>query len=72
VFNEQNERFVWVRRNDDSFERRPVQLGVADFDFVEVIKGLQPGEIVSLLAPAVDASAGRKAAGKGGAAAMSK
>ncbi len=72
VFNEQSERFVWIKKDGESFERRPVQLGVADFDFVEVTQGLQAGEVVSLIAPPVDASAGQKAAGKGGTAAMAK
>ncbi len=72
VFNEQSERFVWIKKDGDSFERRPIQLGVADFDFVEVTKGLQAGEVVSLIAPAGESSAGQKVSGKGGAAAMAK
>lgn len=72
VFHEQSDRFVWVKHDNDSLERRPVQLGVADFDFVEVTQGLQTGEVVSLIAPAGDAGAGQKPAGKGRAAAMAK
>ena len=72
VFNEQSERFVWVKKDGNSFERRSVQLGVADFDFVEVTKGLQAGEVVSLIAPATDAGAGQKPAGKGGTATTAK
>lgn len=72
VFNEQSERFVWVKKDGDSFERRTIQLGVADFDFVEATKGLQAGEVISLVAPAADAGAGQKTAGKGGTAALAK
>lgn len=72
VFNEQSDRFVWVKKDGGSFERRPVQLGVADFDFVEVTQGLQAGEVVSLIAPAADAATGQKAADKGGTATAAK
>ncbi len=72
VFNEQSDRFVWVKKDDGSFERRPVQLGVADYDFVEVTKGLQAGEVVSLIAPAGDAATGQKLAGKGKTTVMAK
>lgn len=54
VFNEQEKRFVYVKKADDTFERRPVQLGVADYDFAEVLQGLRDGEVVSLVAPATD------------------
>lgn len=51
VFTEQGERFVFVKKNDDkedSFEKRTVQLGIADYDYAEVLSGLKAGEIVSL------------------------
>jgi hypothetical protein len=38
VFTEQGERFVFVKK-DDQFERRPVQIGVADYDYAEVSTG---------------------------------
>jgi len=47
VFTERGERFVFIK-NEDKFERRPVVLGVTDYAFAEVVKGLSPGEIVSL------------------------
>lgn len=47
VFTEQGERFVYVQK-DDAFEKRPVQIGIADYDFAEVLTGLNPGEVVSL------------------------
>lgn len=64
VFNEQNDRFVWVKKGETEFALRSVQLGVADFDFVEVTRGLQAGEVVSLIAPAMDTSASSAAGGK--------
>ena len=50
VFSEQGERFVFVKK-DDRFERRPVQIGVADYDYAEVLNGVTEGEIVSLETP---------------------
>jgi HlyD family secretion protein len=47
VFTENGERFVFVK-NEDKFERRPITLGVTDYSFAEVIKGLSAGEVVSL------------------------
>jgi len=48
IFTERGERFVFVKNNEGEFERRPVLLGVTDYTFAEVVKGLEPGEIVSL------------------------
>jgi RND family efflux transporter MFP subunit len=56
VFTETNpetgetERYVYVAKDDD-FERRPVQIGVSDFFFAEVQKGLSDGETVALELP---------------------
>jgi HlyD family secretion protein len=56
VFTEQNpetqatERFVYVKKGDGA-ERRPVLIGIADFFFAEVQKGLAPGEVVMLELP---------------------
>ena len=67
VFNEQSDRFVYVKQAEGQFERRPVQLGAADFDFVEVTKGLSAGEVVALTTPP-NAGGAAPAVGKGGAA----
>ncbi|MFO1501535.1 MAG: efflux RND transporter periplasmic adaptor subunit [Verrucomicrobiota bacterium] len=56
VFTEQNpetqttERFAYVKR-PDGLERRPVQIGISDFFFAEIQKGLNPGETVMLELP---------------------
>jgi HlyD family secretion protein len=63
VFNDQSERFVYVKTAGDTFERRPVQLGVADYDFAEVTKGLKVGEVVSLIAPPDSAAPSKAPAG---------
>lgn len=47
VFTEQGERFVYVKKGE-TFERRPIQIGIADYDFAEVQKGLTAGEVISL------------------------
>jgi RND family efflux transporter MFP subunit len=59
VFTEQNpesqltERYVYVKKGDGA-ERRPVQIGISDFFFAEVQKGLTPGEVVMLEMPKED------------------
>jgi RND family efflux transporter MFP subunit len=50
VFTENNERFVFVKK-EDKFEKRNVTVGVNDFFFAEVQKGLEDGEVVSLEMP---------------------
>ena len=56
VFTETNpetgdtERHVYVAKDDD-FERQPVQIGVSDFFYAEVQKGLTAGETVALELP---------------------
>lgn len=51
VFADQDDRYVYVKKDDGHFERRPIQLGVSDFDYAEVTKGLNGGEVVSLVTP---------------------
>lgn len=53
IFTEQGGRYVYVKVAED-FEVRPVQIGVADFQFAEILDGLSTGETVSLIRP-VDA-----------------
>jgi HlyD family secretion protein len=43
---------VFVQKADSSWEPRVVRLGVADYDFTEVISGLEEGERVALLSAA--------------------
>ena len=54
VFTDKGERFAYVRAGGE-FARVPIQIGVSDYDFAEVIKGLVGGETVSLVTPAEDA-----------------
>ena len=54
VFTDKGERFAYVR-DGGKFARVPIQIGVSDYDFAEVIKGLVGGETVSLVTPAEDA-----------------
>jgi RND family efflux transporter MFP subunit len=51
VFSEENDRYTYVRREDGQFEVRPIRIGVADFQYAEVLDGLQNGEVVSLVRP---------------------
>lgn len=51
VFTERGDRFVYVRKDEVSFERRPVVVGISDLSYAEVQKGLSEGEIVALETP---------------------
>lgn len=50
VFTEKGERFVYVK-GGESFERRPVQIGISDNSFAEVQSGLAEGDNVALELP---------------------
>ncbi|MEO6742384.1 MAG: efflux RND transporter periplasmic adaptor subunit [Chthoniobacteraceae bacterium] len=54
VFTDLGSRFAYVREGG-KFVRVPIQIGVSDYDFAEVTKGLAGGETVSLVTPAGDA-----------------
>ncbi len=65
VFTEKGERFVYVKKEgDEKVERRPVLIGVTDYSFAEVQKGLSAGEVVALEPPA-DAHGGKGPPGGG-------
>ena len=55
VFTEREGRHVFVVKGD-AFERRPVKIGVSDYQFAEVLSGLTAGEVVALEPPAEDAT----------------
>jgi hypothetical protein len=76
VFSDQGERFVYVKQGD-KFARAPIMIGVTDYDYAEVTRGLQGGETVSLITPAEEvgkvqqafgaaAKGGKGGEGKGG------
>ena len=68
VFTDKGERFAYVK-DGDKFVRAPILIGVSDYDFAEVTKGLEGGETVSLVTPAEDAGQVQQAFGaaaKGG------
>jgi len=50
VFSEHGERFVFVK-DEEKYEKRPIVIGVSDYSFAEVQKGLEAGEVVSLEQP---------------------
>jgi HlyD family secretion protein len=57
IFSEPNpdtkemERFVYVKKSDESYERRPISLGVSDNNFAEIIDGVATNEVVTLEEP---------------------
>src|SRR5690349_12425370 len=62
--------FVFVKK-DDHYSPRLVRVGISDFDYTEILSGLQQGEMVALLGPAVlqaqrDQLQNRVRAGAGG------
>ena len=64
IFTERGSRFVYVKKSD-SFERRPVQIGITDFNFAEITSGLSPGDDVALTQPDDAKDSGEKG-GRGG------
>jgi RND family efflux transporter MFP subunit len=50
IYTEEGERYVYVKKGS-RFERTPVQIGIADFFYAEVQKGLSAGEEVALEQP---------------------
>ncbi len=62
VFTDKGERFAYVKEGD-KFARVPILIGVSDYDYAEVTKGLQGGETVSLITPAEDAGQVQQAFG---------
>ncbi len=80
IFTDQNsetedvERFVYVKKGEESYERRPIAMGVTDNNFAEIIDGVTTNDIVSLEEPPdgadVKSATGKplkKKKGKGGA-----
>lgn len=70
VFTETNpdtreiERYVWIRKGE-TWERRAIQLGVSDYFFAEVTKGLAAGDEVSLEDRSKEAAPGTPGATNG-------
>lgn len=52
VFVEDDDRHVYARREDGSWDRRTVEVGLSDSGWTEITKGLAEGETVSLVRPA--------------------
>jgi HlyD family secretion protein len=44
---------VFVKTGDNKYEPHVVRIGVSDFDYAEILSGLQQGQQVALLGPAV-------------------
>jgi RND family efflux transporter MFP subunit len=65
VFTEKGERFVYVKKGA-SFERRPIKIGISDYNYAEVTQGLSDGDSVSLQQPedATEGKGGDKRMGK--------
>jgi HlyD family secretion protein len=58
-------------KKDDKYAARPIRTGISDFEYTEVLSGLELGEQVALVGVAVlqaqrDAQAARIRAGQGG------
>ncbi len=51
VFTEQEERFAYVKVGAEKYEVRSINIGVSDYQYAEILKGLRSGEEVSLIRP---------------------
>lgn len=49
VFRDGRRRFIMVRNEQGEFERRNVELGLSDSGWVQIVKGVDAGEEISLL-----------------------
>ena len=63
-------QIAFVKRNDE-YAPRPIRTGISDFEYTEVVSGLEQGEQVALVGVAVlqaqrDAQQARIRAGQGG------
>lgn len=69
VFTELGERYVFVKKAETEWERRPVQIGLSDYFYAEVTEGLKEGEHVALEQPPGETGAkqDKSLAEKGGA-----
>lgn len=64
IFSEQGERYTYVVK-DNTFEQRPVRVGISDFFFAEILSGLQEGELVALEQPPAGTDIKNATIGKG-------
>lgn len=51
VFVEDNKRYVFLKLGEHKFERRYVEIGVGNLNFVEIKKGLKEGDVVAMTRP---------------------
>lgn len=51
VFTEEGNRFAYVKSGDKHFEMRPIQIGVSDYQYAQVLNGVDSGQVVSLVRP---------------------
>ena len=47
VLRKKSEHFVWIKKDDDSVEERPVQTGISDGVVTEITGGLNQGDTVA-------------------------
>ncbi|HKI68463.1 MAG TPA: efflux RND transporter periplasmic adaptor subunit, partial [Verrucomicrobiae bacterium] len=51
VFTDQGKRYAYVKTGNDQYEMRPVQIGISDYEYAQVLNGLSDGDVVSLVRP---------------------
>ncbi len=51
IFIEDKVRFVFVKKDERKFERRPVEVGIGNLNFIEVKSGLKVGDVVATTRP---------------------
>ena len=54
IFNEGSETFCYLAKNHEIFLKKKVVTGRQNEDLVEIVSGLRPGDLVSLLRPPSD------------------
>ncbi|MBO6101901.1 MAG: efflux RND transporter periplasmic adaptor subunit [Opitutales bacterium] len=51
VYSDGNVKYVFARREDGSWEKRRVEIGISDIHYVEIKRGLKEGETIALSYP---------------------
>ena len=51
VFIENGARYVFVKRGDRRFERRPVTIGIGNLNFIQITEGVSAGETIATTRP---------------------
>lgn len=53
VFTEDGNRYAYIKQGENQFIMTPIDVGVSDYQYAQVLKGVDNGQVVSLVRPPV-------------------